>query len=1157
MFTFPIYVLGESTSFYAMLNAVAMIFNQTGFINSVMLTAGLVVLMSVMVSMLTGMGGDKGKNPPVTAAVFFAGMVALSSVKSTVQVTDVYSGSTVNVSNIPLLISVPSSIFTTGSYKLFQSVETAYGSTNVNYQSVSTSGYVMPLKLLFALRKGVEKSDPYLAASLQQFIIDCIPGSSVNMTAFRDSVDFVEYIFANSRPSGLTNIYSNSSPQGTAMACPDAVTVLQNAIDTYMESAQLRRLINENARERNPTNASGFAISDVESAYTNTVANAFSSTAVTIPGAVQSAGQFMKNALFYSTVMDTFKCMDSAGDQSEYTLCNVILTQGMEHWKTDAAAQGSMFAKMAMPAMIFLQLMFFGFAPLVILYSFFLGAGSVGLYVKFLGFGVWTMSWLPFSAVIQMYIQYNVTDKLAALQTKAVTIGNYEAFMYDVLSTRLALASDLLAATPMVSLALLSGSIYGLSSLAGRWSGRDYMDEKQGAPSLLKTDAAVSVVSGVTGAMLDGKMYSVGMAGMNSGLEISTGQVFSTALSNAKANVDTSTKTAMTEFGKMIQSAVTAGTSTKDLYQFAKSTGLTETEGARKAVSKALEFAKTNNLDATQTEELRRNAELVGSLTAGGSLGLDVGGLINKITGKEPGERGLLDAKFRVGGDVGTRGSEAKGSAVSDKVTEGLRYVAGQGLNFSSDQGIMRTVATNEQTGHAVEKLQSSTFGENNTKSWKEATQHAQQAQRSFQEMDSRTGTFQTASKINSEQWTNAILNDRNDVVSKSRAAAEAIRSVIGERGYENLQRSAERAVASNTYEAPLQGKAREAAVDFNVIAMASQHYPHAMGQKEVVSAIEAAMPGSLAQPHTKPLKGPDMSLEARTTEVAREASIKAADGGARADKAVPIVSKVDVQNPHSGVPKPSENGPTSRAALQQGIVGLRSEFETSQGKFKQEYKAAVTDFRNENPVIDTGGTSAAEMRQEHDAKLKAKTPDGGNSQSTDDRPIMARPMGSDSQQKTTIDNVLAADSSQFSTPVTGAALPKGAESQAPSSMPTGTAATGGQSQSDTGRLEGGLPNNQGSRSLPEAASPNPLVGAQRPLGPEPSGGVPDNRAAPIQSAITETTPAPPLVNSGKPTVIGQPANSQGSSHGGSGPPVDAGTPSGREYSVRSPGREQ
>lgn len=1155
MFTFPIYVLGESTSFYAMLNAVAMIFNQTGFINSVMLTAGLVVLMSVMVSMLTGMGGDKGKNPPVTAAVFFAGMVALSSIKSTVQVTDVYSGSTVNVANIPLLISVPSSIFTTGSYKLFQSVETAYGNTNASYQSVSTSGYVMPLKLLFSLRKGVEKSDPYLAASLQQFIIDCIPGSSVNMTAFRDSIDYVEYIFANSRPSGLTNVYSTGAPQGTAMACPDAVTSLQNSIDTYMSSAQLRRLINENARERNPTNASGFAISDVESAYTNTVANAFSSTAVTIPGAVQGAGQFMKNALFYSTVMDTFKCMDSAGDQSDYTLCNVMLTQGMEQWKTDAAAQGSMFAKMAMPAMIFLQLMFFGFAPLVILYSFFLGAGSVGLYVKFLGFGVWTMSWLPFSAVIQMYIQYNVTDKLAALQTKAVTIGNYEAFMYDVLSTRLALASDLLAATPMVSLALLSGSIYGLSSLAGRWSGRDYMDEKQGSPALLKTDAAVSVAPGVTAAMRDGKMFSVGMAGMNSGLEISTGQVFQTAMSNAKASMETSTKTAAAEFGKMIQSAVTAGTSEKDLYQFAKTTGLTETEGAKQAVKKAMDFAKTNNLDASQTEELRRNAELYGSLSAGASVGLDVGSLINKLTGTKPGQKGPVSAGFQLGGDVGSRGSQGKASAVSDKVTEGLRYVAGQGIDFTTDKGIMRSIATNEQTGHAVEKMRSSTFGENNTKSWKEAHQHAQQAQRTVQEMDSRAGTFQIGSKINSEQWTNAIWTDRNDVVGKSRAAAEAVRAAIGDQAYENLRRSAADAVATNTYEAPLQGDKRNAAVDFNVIAMASRHYPHAMAQKEVMSAVEAAMPGSLAQPHSKPVTGPDMALVEKTAPIAKEASVKAADGGARAEKAVPIVSKVEVQNPHSGVPKPSENGPTSRAALQQGVAGLQAGHEKSQGQLRKDYNAAVSDFRGSNPVIDTGGTSAAEMRKEHDAEVKAKNPSVGKDTSPDDRPVLACPMGSDGQERGTISNVLATDNSRFATPVTGGVMSQGTDSTA-NTMPTigsqrplGPELSGPNPNSapvaDSGPAKAKSQAATGGAMSPGTDSPvNPMptVVSQRPLGPERRG--PDTTSTPVIGSSSAKQPSQP-VNNYKPATEA------------SAPQSPSGGPGSREYAVRSPSREQ
>jgi hypothetical protein len=981
--------------------------------------------------MLTRMGGDKGKNPPVTAAVFFAGMVALTSVKSTVQVTDVYSGSTVNVANIPLLIAVPASIFTTGSYKLFQSAETAYSSTNGSYQGVSTSGYVMPLKLLFSLRKGVEKSNPYLSATLQQFIIDCIPGSSVNMSTFRDSADFVDYLLTNSRPSGLTTFYTDAATQGTAMACPDAVTSIQNTIDAYMASAQLKRLINENARERNPTNASGFDIDDVEAAYTNNIASAFNSSAVTVPGAVQGAGQFMKNALFYATVTDTFKCMDSAGSQSDYNLCNITLNQGMEPWKADATAQGSMFAKMALPAMIFLQLMFFGFAPLVILYSFFLGAGSVGLYVKFLGFGVWTMSWLPFSAVIQMYIQNNVTDKLAALQTKAVTAGNYEAFMYDVLSTRLALASDLLAATPMVTLALLSGSIYGMSSLAGRWSGRDYMDEKNVAPPHVKTDAEVAIGSGVTAAMRDGgQMFSTQVAGLNKGLSISTGQVYSTALSNAQAEVKTTTETATNEFGKTLSSAISAGTSGKDIYQFAQSTGLVNTAAARQGRTDALNYAQEKGFTAEQAEQLARKAEVLYNGTASASLGVNLGGL----------------AKINLGGQTGLAGSSGELAQLTDKMSTALKHLHTKGASYSFDNSEVRAIATTASNGQAIEKLQSSTFGEANSQSWKNAVSDANAAQTRFESLRSRSSNLQLSATTTSEDLINAIKdNNRNDITRKASDGVAALKKELGEERFDNIWRQTQASVHAATFERGLPQSEREHARNMHALYIASNMYPDSKANDKFLDVLEAANPITMGTGRPGSLKGPDMTMAEKAPGIRQEVDQRAADGREKALAAKPIVDKVKVDNPHSGVPRAADNPAVSAGAFEQRVQRLEKDHQSAVGNVNGEYSGAVKNFREDNPQLDVKGTRPADVRRENDKNIAIKAdpefesgvtdplglsplpmpsatdaPAAGQTspQGSSTEPVMPRPMGGDASVKEAVANALVPDNQQFAQPI-------------------------------------------------------------------------------------------------------------------------------------------
>ncbi|WP_267130128.1 conjugal transfer protein TraG N-terminal domain-containing protein, partial [Pseudomonas helleri] len=343
------------------------------------------------------------------------------------------------------------------------------------------------MKLLMTLRKGVENVDPYLVSSLKQFIIDCVPGSTTfNMNNFQAAPDMVNYVLSYSRPNGLTTYWDNLNASGVAMACQDASAKINTVVSAFPASANLKKLVNAGMKDKNPLGGA-YTQTNIDDAITNLVPTLWS--------AAQSSDQFMTNALFFNSVWGTYNCLDSVQDQNSFNLCMVSLTQQDEQFRSDAAASGSFFAKLMMPTMIFLQLLFFGFAPIVIIYGLFKGAGALMMYVKYLGFGVWTSSWLPFTAVIQMYIQNDVADKMAQFTEKGLVPSNLQSVYYDVLATRLGIASDMLAATPLISAAMLGVTGYGMVSLASRWSGRDHNDEKLQSPDILKNGAHVDVAS--------------------------------------------------------------------------------------------------------------------------------------------------------------------------------------------------------------------------------------------------------------------------------------------------------------------------------------------------------------------------------------------------------------------------------------------------------------------------------------------------------------------------------------------------------------------------------------------------------------------------------------------------------------------------------------
>lgn len=486
---FSIYVLGDVSSFYSTINGVAMIFRSGGFMNGVYLVGGFIALMSGIMFMIQKGGGEQfvPANGPIAGLFGFGMVVACCSIQTSVTIEDIYTGNISKVDHVPLILAAPASLFTTTSYSVFDKINTAFQSTSGSYMGVSQNGFITPMKLLMTLRKGVENVDPYLVSSLKQFIIDCVPGSTTfNMNNFQAAPDMVNYVLSYSRPNGLTTYWDNLNAAGVSMACQDASAKINTVVSAFPASANLKKLVNAGMKDKNPLGGA-YTQSNVDEAITNLVPTLWS--------AAQSSDQFMTNALFFNSVWGTYNCLDSVQDQNSFNLCMVSLTQQDEQFRSDAAASGSFFAKLMMPTMIFLQLLFFGFAPIVIIYGLFKGAGALMMYVKYLGFGVWTSSWLPFTAVIQMYIQNDVADKMAQFTEKGLVPSNLQAVYYDVLATRLGIASDMLAATPLISAAMLGVTGYGMVSLASRWSGRDHNDEKLQSPDIMKNGAHVDVAS--------------------------------------------------------------------------------------------------------------------------------------------------------------------------------------------------------------------------------------------------------------------------------------------------------------------------------------------------------------------------------------------------------------------------------------------------------------------------------------------------------------------------------------------------------------------------------------------------------------------------------------------------------------------------------------
>lgn len=490
--SFTIYVTGGVEWFYATLNAVAMFFNDGEFIWEVALMGALFAIMTgawFYIQKNLGSGLLRA-HTWIEHAVMMSIVLALAFVPTRVTVQDIYGEMNATpVDNVPLIFSLPAAIFSGISYELFKSMDTAFASTSGSYMSVSDQGFATPLKLLFAMRGGLSNTSSDLAASFQYYLVDCTKNSPVNSRGVATSPDLFQYLIDNGRDTGLTRtlISSSGSPGGgtgslsepTPVSCAQAKILLQQRFDVFENGAgagnsDVDRLINYNVQQADHAGSGGtggYNYANYENAFNHLLG---------FTG--QNAQQFMRTALVRNLVNDTYRCGNAAYNEAAFTNCTQIQNDAMEAYKVDAAGGANLFTKTMFPAMTLLQLMFFAFGVIIFLYGLLRGAGVVMYLAKYFVFGVWVFSWLPFVAVINAFIQWMVERKIQQLPAAGLTSENYATYMYDVLSTNLATASDMLAATPLLTLGLLTGSAYAIAGVAGRLSARDYVDESQAAP---------------------------------------------------------------------------------------------------------------------------------------------------------------------------------------------------------------------------------------------------------------------------------------------------------------------------------------------------------------------------------------------------------------------------------------------------------------------------------------------------------------------------------------------------------------------------------------------------------------------------------------------------------------------------------------------------
>lgn len=170
--------------------------------------------------------------------------------------------------------------------------------------------------------------------------------------------------------------------------------------------------------------------------------------------------------------------LNSAGSAAGNRFAGVeslYMTEMMERQRMATATEASGFLRMVTIMMGLFQFLFIALTPIVAVVALVKVNGGWKVYGSWLLLGLWSSSFLIIVTVIDYWAVMNVTSRWIQGQPgpevlEALSLSGL-ANAYELVANTLATANTFLVAAPLITLALLTGSIYPMAALASRLSG--------------------------------------------------------------------------------------------------------------------------------------------------------------------------------------------------------------------------------------------------------------------------------------------------------------------------------------------------------------------------------------------------------------------------------------------------------------------------------------------------------------------------------------------------------------------------------------------------------------------------------------------------------------------------------------------------------------
>lgn len=777
----------------------------------------------------------------------------------TVTIEDAYSGEVRVVDNVPMGAAGTGSLISRVGFGITRLFEVAYSPIA---PGITEKRFLSSLDLISAQRnlagnaalwaqwdKAVGGGMVDMQRSWQNYVADCtaigfqlgaITQANLKNLTWRDALKFDSSVYG-------TELFV--SPSGSITpTCTDGWVELMVATDTAFASQLSHDTVNYllglsvgNVAGINPINETTNALDDLTA--TGVVSSDMLKAAVLSPILTDGFGQHYQNL--------------------QQTTSALMLEQAVQQRNTQWAAEQSNFMLISRPMMTFFEGFVYAITPLAAFMIVMAGKG-IQLAGKYLQTLMWIQLWMPVLSIINLYIytrsQRVMTDFIASGGDPTSLEGILH--ITNELSNQLATGGMLAAATPVISLFIVTGSNYAFTSLAQRTAGSDHINEKMTSPDLLQR--------GPISQQMAGHSFNSVQGGLQTGAEnmidkVDLSRMSGSLTSSGRSRVEAAQDTFQTQLANSFFSGNSADQSYQRLQSFGQMLRSSDSSQAKAVVNAGQQYAKEHGLDGSQTNAV------IGALGARMTAGVDAGNLVSKFLGpagvaaniaaKKKGENTNDLATMR--GDINAS-AESRSTAARTQMTKDLDRVA-KDIGFTKDDSASLTSDVASQLSDDKSNRLTESVGEEQRRTLSHSASQMLTAQNTFQRLDSAQKTLASATSTDMRSVAGKVIGDQTSMDNLGKYMQQApseLRQAASNRAqfYRGLGMESDRAMVGGALYAMLN----------------SEDFQHQANAAQLVA-------GAIASPNSTPPLGADALANKKiseTTPTVNSGSIQTNKGG-------------------------------------------------------------------------------------------------------------------------------------------------------------------------------------------------------------------------------------------------------------------------------------